>query len=91
MGHESTHWVIACTFASRASEAMRKMFKKGDVFCNEGWARRNAKDLLVTDIDAAFGKLESDDAEEQSKFDNETSHGTILDKEQEWERRYEVK
>ncbi len=91
MGHESTHWVIACTFASRASEAMRKMFKRGDVFCNEGWAKRNAKDLLVTDIDVALRKLNSDDTEEQSKFDNETSHGTRLEKEQEWERRYEVK
>ena len=26
-----------------------------------------------------------------TKFDNETSHGTSLEKEPEWERRYEVK
>ena len=90
LAHESTHWAIGATMASNASSMMRKIKKEGDLFCNEGWAKRDAFDLLVTEINSEYNKFVSAVDAEQNKFDDETRHGVDSDKEAEWEKKYDV-
>jgi RHS repeat-associated protein len=90
LAHESTHWAIGATMASNASSMMRKIKKEGNLFCNEGWAKLDARNLLVTEINSEYDKFVSAERAEQKKFDDETRHGVDSDKEAEWEKKYDV-
>lgn len=45
---------------------------------------------LEKEIIREFAKFSQDEKKEQVKFDTETNHGVISDKEAEWEKRYDV-
>ena len=57
---------------------------------NERWAKLDAFDLLVTEINSEYYKFVSAEDAEQNKFDDETRHGVDSDKEAEWEKKYDV-
>ena len=88
--HESTHWAIGATLALSAEKEMRRLKKKGRLYCNESWAKNDATNTLIENIFEEFNKFAEDVEREQKNFDDETDHGFISDKEEEWEKRYDV-
>ena len=88
LAHENLHLVIAQKEAEKEAVAIRSLWETGERFCSPNMAKRSARTVLISSIKKLFKLAESKIDEIQSSYDEETSHGKISKKQEEWEEKY---
>ena len=87
--HEQVHLKIAEKEAEKEENRIKNTWIEGELNCNAKWAEYNAKVSLANAFRSLYDGAYDNIMDKQNKYDSETEHGTIPDKQDEWNKKYE--
>ena len=87
--HEQVHLKIAEKEAEKEENRIKNTWIEGELNCNAKWAEYNAKVSLANAFRSLYDGAYDNIIDKQNKYDSETEHGTIPDKQDEWNKKYE--
>ena len=87
--HEQVHLKIAEKEAEKEENRIKNTWIEGELNCNAKWAEYNAKVSLANAFQSLYKGAYDNIMDKQNKYDSETEHGTIPDKQDEWNKKYE--
>jgi RHS repeat-associated protein len=87
--HEQVHLKIAEKEAEKEENRIKNTWIEGELNCDAKWAEYNAKVSLANAFQSLYDGAYDNIMDKQNKYDSETEHGTIPDKQDEWNKKYE--